>query len=237
MSERSPAAQLAAVRHPCQLNARSDTRRCQLFSVRTLSIMLFAASLLVACGTSTPTVTASTVVPTEQLLPSTVQPTLELPTSEPTDPPSVAEPTTASPTQPGAPLGLSRSDAAIFFKFLEFNFELSQTPSGEDDFAGTVSDGLATVHILGPEGAVTSVSVVIDVSTPPSENQSARTIAYLAAVLSVAAEDWSEGTQWLNESMNVMGESRISFDSREAILILEPGADSMHVELTIAATP
>lgn len=199
--------------------------------------MSVATSFLVACGTSTPTVTLSTVAPTEQLLPPTVQPTLVVPTSGPTDPPSVPEPTITSPAQPGATLGLSRSDAANLFEFLEFNFELNQTPSSEDDFAGTVSDGLATVHILGPGDAVTSVSVVIDVPTPPTENQSARTIAYLAAVLSVAAEDWSEGTQWLNESMNIMGESRITFDGREAILILEPGADSMHVELTVAAVP
>ena len=207
-------------------------------SLRTLSIISLATSLLVACGMSTPTTLAPAEEPTEQPSPPTVQPSPVVPTSEPTETLPAPEPTATLLAQLGATIGLARADAAFFFKFLEFEFELNRTPSGEEDFEGTVADGLATVHILGPENAVTSISVVIDFPTPPTENQSARRmIIYLATILSVAAEDWSEGPQWLNESMNVMGESRVTFDGREAVLLIEPEADSMHVELTVAAVP
>ena len=195
---------------------------------RTLILGLLLSSLLVGCGTSPAATPSPSDARAEQPSPPAAQPSEALPTSEPTS---------TSPPEALATLGLTRADAASFFQFLQFTFRLSRTPSGLDDFTGTVSDGLATVHILGPEDAVLSVSVIVDVPTPPTENQSSRTMAYLLAVLSVAAEDWSEGTQWLNQSLNVMGESRAAFNGHEAVLLLEPGADTMHVELTVAAVP
>jgi len=36
----------------------------------------------------------------------------------------------------------------------------------------------------------------------------------------VAAEDWEEGTQWLNENLNNMGESRTTYANLEVVLVI-----------------
>jgi len=60
-------------------------------------------------------------------------------------------------------------------------------------------------------------------------------MVYLAAVLATAADDWAGGTEWLNEKLNVMGESRIALDGREAVLLLQPTTGAMHIEFTVRA--
>ena len=160
-------------------------------------------------------------------------PTVELtPTAEPTPTPETA-PTSVPASATG--LGLTRADAARVFQFLGFDFQLTQAAEYPDDYVGTVSDGLATVHIVGQVTRVSSVSLAVDVPKPPTESQSSRMMVYLVSVLIVAADDWTAGTEWLNEKLNVMGESRIVFDGREAVLLLTPTPDAMHIEFTIQA--
>jgi len=43
---------------------------------------------------------------------------------------------------------------------------------------------------------------------------------YLTTLLMVAAEDWEEGTQWLNENLNNMGESRTTYANLEVVLVI-----------------
>lgn len=199
-----------------------------MFHYNILKTHFLCLFLLTACGSPSP---VTTIVAQEADM-------LELtpPTASPTSEPTIIPELTATPTVASSiSLGISRSDAANFFQFLEFDFELTQNTQGEEEYVGSISDGLATVNIIGPEDGITSIYLVIDIPTPPSENQSTRFMLYLATVLSVAAEDWEEGTDWLTEKLNEMGESRTSFDGREAILLLEPSTNEMHVEFTIAA--
>ena len=68
-----------------------------------------------------------------------------------------------------------------------------------------------------------------------SSKAAARTIVYLATLLTVAAEDWEEGTQWLNENLNNMGESRTTYANRKVVLMITPTDGMTTVEFTISA--
>jgi hypothetical protein len=97
---------------------------------------------------------------------------------------------------------------------------------------GVSSDGMAVVHLLGEEESLTSVSIVIDMPAPPTEEQFAATLVYLSAVLGVAAEGWTGGPEWLNEGLNAWGEARTTFDGHEAILLTQEGGETAHIEFT-----
>jgi hypothetical protein len=173
-----------------------------------------------------------TLTPTETLKPTdTPEPTLT-DTPEPTDTP---RPTDTPVSYPAVGLGVTRADAARLYQLFEFTFELETDEKGQAHYVGTVSDDLAIVELIGPEGDITSAFVVINVPKPPDENQASRTIAYLAMLLTVAAEDWEEGTEWLNQSLNNMGESRTTYANREIVLVITPQDDVTNVEFTISA--
>ena len=213
--------------------------------------LLAIVVLLSACSPSPSMTPSPTIKPTEQfsatLLPtdtvtSTLAPTnTEEPTVTPTkeNTPTI-EPTITSAPTPTTPnqstgLGLTRADAARMYKFLEFSFDLETNEQGQEVYVGTISDELATVTLIGPEDSISSISIVIKVPKPPTENQSSRTMVYLATLLTVAADDWAEGTDWLNESLNKMGESRTTFDNRDVVLIITPEDNQTTVEFTISA--
>jgi len=178
----------------------------------------------------TPTITATATATTTQTPTVTVEPSAT-PTEEPTAT-TAATPTT-SPQVKG--LGLTRTDAARMFMLLEFNFELGINDEGREVFVGTISDGLATVTILGPENDVSSVFVEIRLPKPPTQNQSARTLAYLTTLLVVAAEDWEDGNDWLSASLNNMGESQTTFDNRDIVLVVTPSDTYTDVLFRISA--
>jgi hypothetical protein len=73
----------------------------------------------------------------------------------------------------------------------------------------------------------------IYVPNPATENQVERTLIYLTSVLTTTADDWEEGMDWFNESLNIIGESRVEFEGREAILLIELEKDFTHVDFTI----
>lgn len=211
--------------------------------------LLAIVVLLSACSPSTPMNPSPTIKPTEQpsatLFPtdtvtSNLAPTnTEEPTITPTkeNTPNIEPTSAATPTTPNQSLGLgmTRVDAARMYKFLEFNFNLETNEQGQEVYVGTISDELATVTLIGPVDNISSISVVLKVPKPPTENQSSRTMVYLATLLTVAADDWAEGTDWLNESLNKMGESRTTFDNRDVVLIITPEDNKTTVEFTISA--
>jgi hypothetical protein len=158
---------------------------------------------------------------------------------KPTVSPTI-EPTISSASAPTTPnqikgLGLTRADAALLYKLFEFNFKLETNKQGEEVYVGTISDKLAIVTLIGPKDNISSISVVINVPKPPTENQSYRMRAYLAALLSAAADGWAESTDWINQSLNKTGESRTTFDNRDVVMIITPEDSQTIVELTIRA--
>jgi hypothetical protein len=132
-------------------------------------------------------------------------------------------------------LGVTRTDAARLYQILEFAFELTTDEQGQEHHIGTISDNLAIVELIGPEEDITSASVLVKVPKPPTENQSARTEVYLTTLLTVAAEDWEEGTGWLNDNWNNMGESRTTYANLKVVLVIIPENDMTTVEFTISA--
>lgn len=190
--------------------------------------------MLLACSSS------ATVEPTK-IPTNTNQPTIELTkTQPPTDTITPTETITDIPATntrvPSATsetitansgLDISRIDAARMFMLYEFIFE------GEDVYTGTVNDNLAVVTIIGQKDNINSISIKIYTPVPPSSNQASRTMLYLATMLTVGAENWEAGTDWLNENLNKMGESTTSLDDRDVILVLTPTDNMMTIELTI----
>jgi hypothetical protein len=132
---------------------------------------------------------------------------------------------------------LTRSEAAYVLGLLGFAFQPPATVSDGEEMTGVSSDGMAVVHLLGEAEILTSVSIVIDVPAPPTEEQFAATLVYLSAVLGVAGEGWAEGPEWLNEGLNAWGEARTTFDGHEAILLTQEGAETAHIEFTIVLAP
>ena len=210
--------------------------------MKRIVVVLTIYALLTACSSS-PTVTSTdqptkTLFPTATLAPTntntqepTVTPITEsTPTIEPT-----SEPTTPPILSQSAGLGITRADAARLYKLFEFNFEVETNDQGQEVYVGTISDELATVKLTGPKENITSASIIIKVPKPPTEKQSSRTIVYLTTLLTVAAKDWAEGTGWLNESLNKMGESRTTFDNRDIVLAITPEDNQTIVEFTISA--
>ena len=60
-------------------------------------------------------------------------------------------------------------------------------------------------------------------------------MVYLTTLLTVAAADWTGGTDWLNTNLNNTGVSQTSFDSRNVVLTITPGDNQTTVEFTIIA--
>jgi hypothetical protein len=134
--------------------------------------------------------------------------------------------------RPAVGITLTRSEAAFVLGLLGFAFQPPTTVSDGEDMTGVSSDGMAVVHLLGEEESLTSVSIVIDMPAPPTEEQFAATLVYLSAVLGVAAEGWTGGPEWLNEGLNAWGEARTTFDGHEAILLTQEGGETAHIEFT-----
>ena len=149
--------------------------------------------------------------------------------------PTLAPPTHTPEPHPTTGLGVTRTDAARPYQFLEFAFELTTDEQGQEHHIGTISDNLAIVELIGPEEDITSASVLVEVPKLPTENQSARTVVYLTTLLTVAAEDWEEGTGWLNDNWNNTGESRTTYANLEVVLVIIPENDMTTVEFTISA--
>jgi len=190
-----------------------------------------------ATPTSEPPQPTDTPPPTATPQPTdTPQPT---PTPQPTDTPQLTntpEPTsthTPAPTDtpPPAGLGTTRADAAQPYQLFEFTFNLET----DQHYIGTISDDLAIVDLVGPEGDITCASITINVPKPPTESQAGRTMTYLATLLTIAAPDWPEGTAWLNQNLNNMGESKTTYNNREIILVITPKDDMTTVEFSITA--
>jgi hypothetical protein len=208
-----------------------------------MTCALFIIALLAACSpphldtTSAPTLKqveqATTAVPTvsQTFAPvNTPQPTV---TVEPVKP--TVAPTVTPKLSQAAGLGLTRADAARMYQLLEFKFEAKTNEQGQEIYTGTISDNLAIVRLIGPKEDIRSASVAITVPKPPTQNQSSRTMAYLATLLTIAAQDWSEGTAWLNNCLNKTGESRTTFENREVVLVVTPKDNQTVVEFTISA--
>lgn len=128
----------------------------------------------------TPTITATATATTTQTPTVTVEPSAT-PTerSTPTEKPTATTATTPTTSPQVKGLGLTRTDAARMFMLLEFNFELGINDEGREVFVGTISDGLATVTVLGPENDVSSVSVEIRLPKPP-HSKPIRTHSYIS---------------------------------------------------------
>jgi hypothetical protein len=139
--------------------------------------------------------------------------------------------------RPAVGITLTRSEAAFVLGLLGFAFRPPTTVPDGEDLTGLSSDGMAVVHLLGEGESLTSVSIVIDVPAPPTEEQFAATLVYLSEVLGLAGEGWTEGPEWLNEGLNAWGETRTTFDGHDAILLTQEGAETAHIEFTIAVAP
>lgn len=189
-------------------------------------VLLAIMVLLSACSSSPATIPSPTILTPEQLTATPLLTNTATSTTEPISTPTLNQ---------TAGLGLTRADAARTYQLLEFSFELETNEHGQEVYIGTISDELATVTLIGTEDNISSTSVDIRVPKPPTEKQSSRTIVYLTTLLTVAANDWAEGTGWLNESLNKIGESRTSFDNRDIVLIITPEDNQTTVEFTISA--
>jgi len=197
--------------------------------------IVFQNTLLENINYSTPTannLSFSTIIPSLTNTPlsttSTFTPTI-------TSTSQFTNTATPSDTPITTGLGVSRDSTEIFYQLLEFTFTHETNNEGDEVFVGTISDSLATIYLVGPKDNLLSVSVNIFVPKPPTENQSARTVAYLASIITIGANDWKEGTDWLNEHLIIMGESRTTFNNREIVLVVTSEEKQTNVEFTIHA--
>jgi hypothetical protein len=175
---------------------------------------------LVGCTSPEP---APTPIPSETA-------TQVVPTATQTPSPTV----TPSPTmETYAGLGVSRADGAQMFQFFEFAFELGNDEEGIEAYIGTISDNLAEIRLYGSQEEIYQATIVIWVPKPSSQNQAGRTMTYLATMLTVFADEWEEGTAWLNISLNKTGETKAEFGNKQVILNLTPSESLMTVEFTI----
>ena len=211
-----------------------------------LIALLIILVLLSACNTSPSIIPSPTIKPA--LLPSATSVIIPTNTEVPTNtPPKENTPTiepikesTPTPQSPSVGWGLTQADAARMFQLFQFSFELETNDQGQEVYVGTVSDELATVTITGPEDNISSIAIVIIIPQPPTEDQASRAMVYLATILTVAADDWTDGSDWLNKNFPnigeyIMGESRTIFDNRDIVLTITPENGQTKVEFIISA--
>jgi hypothetical protein len=140
---------------------------------------------------------------------------------------------TQRPQLPG--LNIGRAEAARFFQLLDFAFTRGTGDDGREQLLGTVSDDLAVVRLIGPSEEITEAAVTIQVPAALDDSEAQRTIAYLMAVLTLVAEDWEDGTGWLNDHLADVGESRTVYGDLDIVLTVTPRTEVTTVEFSISA--
>jgi hypothetical protein len=117
---------------------------------------------------------------------------------------------------------------------LDFAFTRSVGDDGQEQLLGTVSDDLAVVRLVGPSEEIAEAGVTIQVPAAPDDSEAQRTIAYLMAVLTLVAEDWEDGTRWLNDHLADVGESRTVYGEFDIVLTVTPRDEVTTVEFSIS---